>query len=264
MLSATAVGGFIEHYVAKNGSGVIWDVLGAQINVSPASVSILIVASLAAEIFVVANMRKPSRRLETVVVVTFSSLTAAFAMLFGRYFLLALMNEAFPGLMLLLALAVFSGIYVLFLVLIDAASENAKNIAISFFSIATGAFISASFGTWIILLVLVSVVGVDIAGNLAISPGYVFEPIRMSFTTDNWAIGLGDLLSYSIVAAHSYILGGPYLLAGTTFLILLASALTLRYMRRRSVIRVPGLPFTLAPSVALLGVFWLMTTAFHS
>ncbi len=259
MLSATGVGGFISHFVPKNGPGVIWDALGTQVNLSPASVSLLIVASLAAEIFTVANMRKPSRRLETAVIILFTSLTATFALVFGRYFLLALMKEAFPALMVLLSVAVFAGIYALFLVLIDAASESAKNLALSLFSVTTGGFISASFGTWIILLVLIAVVGIDIAGALALSPGNFFEPIRMSFTTPNWAIGLGDLLCYSVVASHAYLLGGLYLSASTIFLILISAGLTLRFMRKRSLIRVPGLPLTLAPSVTLMALFWLAT-----
>ena len=260
MASSVAAGAFILHFLPGGGLVVVWDLLGSRIHLNPSSVALLIVASLSAEIFTVINMRKPSRRLEAVVILLFTTLTAGFALLSGRYFLLALMQEAFPALMLLLSVAVFAGVYVLFLVLIDATSEPAKNLALAVFSVTTGAFIATSFQTWIIVAVLIAVVVIDIAGTLAISPSFAadqFEPTRTALTTPNWAIGLGDLLSYSIVATHAYLLGGFYLAGIVVILVIITAGLTLRFMRKRSLIRVPGLPLTLAPSVALVALIWL-------
>lgn len=260
MSSAVAVGAFIIRFIPEGGMVVIWDLIGTHVTLSSSSVALLIVASLAAEIFTIANMRKPSRRLETAVILLFTALTATFALLFGRYFLLALTAEAFPGLMLLLSLAVFAGVYVLFLVLIDAVSERAKNAALALFSVTTGAFIATSFETWIIILVLVAVVGIDTFVGMVLRwkhPSQSFEPLRTSLTTPNWAIGLGDLLSYSIIATHAYVLGGSYLGGSAIALVLLAATITLSVMRRKALTRVPGLPLTLTPSIALVALAWL-------
>jgi len=261
MVSAIATGAFILHFVPQGGLVVVWDILGTRIHLNPPTVAVLIVASLAAEIFTVVNMRKPSRKLETAVILLFTALTASFALLFGRYFLSALMEEAFPALMLLLSVAVFAGVYVLFLVLIDEGSEPAKNIALALFSVTTGAFIATSFQAWIVIIVLTAVIGIDVVGALILRPGSaatIFEPTRASLTTPDWAIGLGDLLSYSIVATHAYLLGSYYLSAVVVILVLFTAALTLRFMRTRSLVRVPGLPLTLTPSVMLVVIFRLL------
>lgn len=128
MISATVTGAFIRYFLPEGGMVAVWDLLGTRIQLSPVSAAIVVIASLAAETFTILNIRKPSKKLEAVIIVLFTGVTATLALVFGRYFLSMLMVEAFSTLMLLLTIAVFAGVYVLFLVLIDVPTERAKNL----------------------------------------------------------------------------------------------------------------------------------------
>lgn len=262
MACASGIGAFILRFLPEGGGVVVWDFLGTRVHLSPASVALAIVAALVAEALTVLNMRKPSRQLETVVIVLFTTLTASLALLFGRYFLSSLMAEAFATLMLVLSIAVFAGVYILFLVLIDVPSERAKNLALGVFSVATGAFIATSFQTWVIIAVLIGVIAVDALGVIVIGRGSrdgEYERTRTALTTRSWAVGLGELLTYSIITAHAYVLAGFLFSAVIAGLILVAAALTLRMMTMKSLQQVPGLPLTLTPSVIVLLAVWFLS-----
>jgi hypothetical protein len=77
---------------------------------------------------------------------------------------------------------------------------------------------------------------------------------QLTFSTREWGIGIGDLICYAIIAAHTSVYFGVYAGATSLILILLGSAITIKAAASKT--RFPGLPIPiglgLLPAIVLL------------
>jgi hypothetical protein len=181
-------------------------------------------------------------------------------LLIGRLVLAWLGLES-QFLLIAVAAAAFIGMFLAFLVLIDALSREARNKIFVISSGALGAFLG-------ILIPTLPVIGISavlsIADAILIMSDRVqrivgeaeYEELimEMAFSTKEWGIGIGDLIGYSMIAANTSANFG--MLAGgvSLALILIGSFLTMELALKHR--RAPGLPIATAlgllPSIIIL------------
>jgi hypothetical protein len=224
---------------------------------TPTNSLVLIGALLAGEIFLVSVLSGAHRRVEAMVVVAFAALSGTLALALGRDLFLALFPDAFGGLSAILAIGVFGGMFVMFLILIGECSERAKNTVMLVFAAMGGAVIGASFPTATLLLVVTILVAADTILTQArrATAGLEARTLPMTaFTTAAWTVGLGDLLAYAVLMAHVFTRGGVFLLLPSLALLLLGTLATMRWAGRSPFPVVPGLLAPMALAVIPLGI----------
>jgi hypothetical protein len=164
-------------------------------------------------------------------------------------------------LLVVLAAVAFTGMFGAFLVLIDMASREARN---WLFVVSSGAF-GAFLGVLVPTVPTIGILAVlSAADTILILSNQVQKMLgdakygelimSVSFSADDWGIGVGDLLCYSMIAANTSLYFGAYA-GGLSMLFLLAGAfLTMKLAEKHT--RVPGLPIAVAlgllPSITLL------------
>ena len=160
------------------------------------------------------------------------------------------------------AAVTYLGMYFAYLVVIDAVSERTRNTLFIICSGTLGAFVG-------VLMHILLVIGISIALSvvdtilikrktvqriIGLRAEYEKVIMKMTFSTREWGIGIGDLICYSMIVSSSSVNFG--VLAGSSSLgfILIGSFLTMKLGVKH--MRVPGLPIVTAlgllPSIILL------------
>jgi hypothetical protein len=221
----------------------------------------LMAISIVAILFLFLRAVKTGREIVVRILVSFYILAGCYSLLLiGR--LVFVMSGSDSQLLLLVpAAATFVGMFGAFLVFIDSISRKARN---RLFVISTGAF-GALMGVLVptpfVLggLVMLSIADTILILNKSIQRTFgetKYEELlqQLTFSTRDWGIGIGDLICYSIIGAHTSVYFGVYAGTISLVLILLGSFVTIKAAAKRS--RFPGLPVPIAlgllPSIILL------------
>jgi hypothetical protein len=183
------------------------------------------------------------------------------SLLFGKlvFTLLGLRSHL---LHILVAAVAYLGAYFAYLVIVDVISERTRNTLFVICSGILGAFLG-------VLIHMLAVIGISIAlsvvDTILIKRGtaqriiglpaeYEKLIMKMTFSTEKWGIGIGDLICYSMIVSSSAVNFGVLAGCSSLGLILIGSFLTMILAVKRR--RVPGLPVVTAlgllPSIMLL------------
>jgi hypothetical protein len=183
-------------------------------------------------------------------------------LLFGKLLFITLGLES-PIFLVFVAFVAYIGSYFAFLSFVDQLSRNGRN---RLFVIASG-----SLGSFLGLLLPIPII-VVVSVILAIADAFLIQTeffkgllgqaryektiIEMAFSTSEWGIGIGDLISYSMIVSGTSANFG-LVIGGLSLLFILAGALlTMRLTANQR--QVPGLPIATAlgllPSLFVLFV----------
>lgn len=150
------------------------------------------------------------------------------------------------------AAVAYLGIYFAYLVIVDAVSDRTRNRLFVICSGTLGAFLG-------VLIHILPVIGISIALSVvdailikrktvqrAIGLPAEYEKLimKMTFSTKEWGIGIGDLICYSMIVSSSSVNFGVVVGGSSLGLILIGSFLTMKLVVRH--MRVPGLPLVTA------------------
>jgi hypothetical protein len=125
----------------------------------------------------------------------------------------------------------FLGVMAIF----DVLSRNMRNLMFAFCSGVLGAFIGSLIPMAALILILVSMSALDMIDNYE-----ELVVLKLSYAGKDWAIGLGDLLSYSMLVANTFATFGSFAAMGSLCLILIGSFVVSRKAERSG--QVAGLP----------------------
>ncbi len=179
----------------------VTELLGTKLYLNAAGSGVLLLALVAGEVYLVFRMERTSTGAESAVLLSFALLSGLLTLIFTKSFA----DAYFPATGILLVFIVSSGVfislYLTFLVLIGEYSEGMKNALLVIFSATIGAFFSLIIPTSSLLVILLIVVGVDTLLTYSRSKETsINEPMKLSFTTEDWGIGLGDMIVFCMVA----------------------------------------------------------------
>ena len=168
---------------------------------------------------------------------------------------------ASPLLLLVVAIITYSGAYFAYLVLVDALSKRKKNILFVICSGALGSFLGVlmppfiSIGISVFLSVLdLILIEKKIVENAVGEKTYEKLLTEVTFSHQDWGVGIGDLTCYSLVFSNTLVNFGIYMGTLSLTLILLGVLLTLFLTIRN--IRQPGLPIPI--TLGILPSFFLL------
>jgi hypothetical protein len=238
-------------------------VLGAQLYLTPVATGVLISGMVASEMYLVSRLERVGRMAEAVVLMSVAMaagfLTLAFAKGFVDTFFGASSGVA---VMATLSLGVFLSIFLTFLVLIGEYSETVKNALLTVFSSTMGAFFGLIFPTLQLLLLMVTMMGLDVVLTYGSSrTASSWRPSRLAFTTRDWGVGLGDLIVYTTVTGKALVAYGPLVFVASALLLMLGISAAVALVRRWNWSSVPGVlwggGFASLPMVACL--LWAST-----
>lgn len=184
---------------------------------------------------------------------------------------------------LIIILSIIPGLILSYFLLSEKSTPATKNIALLLFGSLIGAFLGIVLPTWTAFL-LVGILSIyDI---IAVFKGPIKKiiemtendedknlPVDMTYASQNWEIGLGDLAFYSMLSTHTLLLGFkiefltefglvgaiiPYI--STTIGIILGAIITFQLLKKREML--PGLPISIGLGVLFylisLLIFWLI------
>jgi len=262
---SSVVAQLVSTFSPEGTSFLIAEALGLRFYLAPTGAAVVVVALVSAELFLVLRIAVPKTRSSIIIVLVFVMLAGTTSLLVGRRLFLAYLPEAFPMMSLLLALGVFAGFFLTFLTLIGVASNLAKNGTLTIFSITTGALIASSFPTLPVLITLTVLIAADFllaySRRTQAEEDLARDVSMTAVVTRKWMIGVGDLTTYAILLAHSLVAKGIYLFCPMLVTVVCGVLLTMRWATRSNVPYVPGLLLTAGPSVAILAVAWVMSSA---
>jgi hypothetical protein len=238
----------------------LFSLFGTGETFSPLSLLILAVATVTI-LFVFLGILKIGKEFAVkILVASFIVAGSLSILLLGRFVLTSIgLESQFP--FIIVAAIAFIGMFFAFLVFIDLLSQEARNKLFVISSGSLGAFLG-------ILMPVLPVIGIStilsildailILGNKMprILGEAKYEKLitEMTFLTEEWAIGAGDLVCYSMIASSTCVTFGVLAAGVSLFLMLLGSFLTMKLAAKR--MRVPGLPLVIAlgllPSIILL------------
>lgn len=181
-------------------------------------------------------------------------------LLFGKLAFTLLGLES-PLLLIVVAVVAYIGSYLAYLVLVDALSGRMKNMLFVICSGALGSFLG-------VLLPVISVIGILIflsfldfvlikkktVEKIVGEENYEKLVLDVTFSNEDWGIGIGDLTCYGMVVSNTLTHLGILAGALSLLFILFGSFLSLVLLFR--FIRIPGLPIAvilgLLPSITML------------
>ena len=183
-------------------------------------------------------------------------------LLFGKLLFISL-GLASPVFLVFVAIVAYIGSYLVFLSFVGSLSRKAKNRLFILSSGSLGSFLGLLLPLPIIIVVSIILAIADaILIQTKFFKGFLGEAqyekmiIEMAFSTSEWGIGIGDLISYSMIvsgtlANFGLVIGGLSLL-----FILVGAIITMSFTVKQR--QVPGLPIAavlgLLPSIAILVV----------
>lgn len=181
-------------------------------------------------------------------------------LLFGKLLFISLGLET-PIFLIFVAVVAYIGTYFAFLAFVDSLSQKARN---RLFVISSG-----SLGSFLGLLIpILPVIGISII--LAITDIFLIQTaffqrmlgeakhekiiIEMAFSTNEWGIGIGDLICYSMIVSSTSANYGILVGSLSLLFILTGALLTMKLTAKQR--QVPGLPIATAlgllPSILVL------------
>jgi hypothetical protein len=181
-------------------------------------------------------------------------------LLFGKllFTLLGFDNPIF--ILFFLAIA-YTCTYFAFLNFFDSLSLKARNRLFIISSGSLGSFLGLLIPIVGIIVILIILSGIDLfliqtnffkkkLGQLN-HEKFIFE---MAFSTNDWGIGIGDLICYSIIVSSTFANFGIIIGSFSLFLLILGSLLTMKFTTKEK--NMPGLPISLGlgilPSLIVL------------
>jgi hypothetical protein len=184
------------------------------------------------------------------------------SLLFGKL-VFTLLGLKSHFLHILAAAIAYVGVYCAYLVIVDAISERTRNTLFIVCSGSLGAFLG-------VLIHLLPIIGISIAlsvvdmilvkrktvqRTVGLPAEYEEMIMRMTFSTKDWGIGIGDLVCYSMIVSSSSVNFGALVGGLSLGFILMGSLLTMKLAMKH--MQVPGLPIVTAlgllpPIIALL------------
>lgn len=183
---------------------------------------------------------------------------------------------------LVVIISIVAGLYLSYSLLAKNASPKAKNTALLLFGAFIGAFLGIVLPTWTAFLLIGILSVYDIIAVFRGPIKKIIEmteeneesglPVDMTYATQGWEIGLGDLAFYSMLSTHTLILGFQldFLVADgllgaiipcvcTTVGILIGAIITFKLLKKRPLL--PGLPISVGLGILFyllsLLMFWL-------
>jgi hypothetical protein len=226
------------------------------------SLNLLLIATASVTVLFVffRSLRSGKEFAVKILVTSFMIAGSLSILLIGRLVSLMLGSES-QLIFIILAAAAFAGMFCAFLYFIDALSHKVKNRLFVICSGALGAFLG-------ILLPTLPVIGIcaiwsvsdavlvlsDTVQEIFGAAKYEELIMEAAFSTEEWGIGVGDLICYSMIAANTSVYFGAVAGSASLILILAGAFFTLKLAVKR--MRVPGLPIATAlgllPSILLL------------
>jgi hypothetical protein len=181
-------------------------------------------------------------------------------LLFGKHLFIILKLES-PFFLLVVAVVAYVGTYFSYLAFIEALSERARNILFLTCSGTLGSFIGVLIPSLPIIVISLFFAIADIilirrstVEKIVGKGEYEKLILKVSFSSRDWGIGIGDLTCFSMIVSNSAISYGVLIGGLSLVLILAGSLLSLGFTVR--MIRIPGLPIStilgLLPSIVLL------------
>jgi hypothetical protein len=242
------------------GRDSLFSLLGYGETFSPLSLLIVAVVTVTILLVFLGILKTGKEYAVKILVASFIAAGSLSTLLLGRFVLTLIGLESQLPFIIVAAIA-FTGMFLAFLAFIDLLSQEARNKLFVISSGSLGAFLG-------ILIPALPVIGISailsIADTILILGNRMqrilgeakYEKLitEMTFSTEEWAIGTGDLVCYSMIASSTSVNFGVLAGGASLFLMLLGSFLTMKLAAKRT--RVPGLPLVIAlgllPSIILL------------
>jgi hypothetical protein len=172
-------------------------------------------------------------------------------LIYAKLFLMSY-NVSSPSLAFALSIVGYFFGFLGVMAIFDVLSRNMRNLMFAFCSGVLGAFIGSLIPMAALILILVSMSALDM---IVTRKGVVKESkkildnyeelvvLKLSYAGKDWAIGLGDLLSYSMLVANTFATFGSFAAISSLFLILIGSFVVSRKAEKSG--QVPGLPIAI-------------------
>jgi hypothetical protein len=181
-------------------------------------------------------------------------------LLFGKL-VFTLLGLSSPVFLVVVAIVAYAAAYFAYLVIVDALSDRMKNLLFVICSGVLGSFLGVLLPTVLVIGISVFLSVLDIilikrktVENIVGKKSYEKLVINVTFSNQDWGIGIGDLTCYALVVSNALVTFGVFAGFISLFLILIGALISLALTIRR--FRLPGLPIPvtlgLLPSVILL------------
>jgi hypothetical protein len=210
---STAISGVLAWYmnVAEMGGQEVFvtEVFGTRLYLTAVGTGVLLTGLIAGEVHIVSKLERTRSISESVVIFSFALLSGMLAMLFTQTFAYSYFPVGGGLIVLIVSAGIFVSIYLTFLVLIGEYSEGLKNLLLIIFSGTIGAFFSLLIPASGMVVVLLIVVGIDVLMTY-IRGRQVggSEPLKLSVTTRDWGVGMGDLIVFAMVTDKALVASG--------------------------------------------------------
>jgi hypothetical protein len=220
VLSSATVAYYMNVSELNTGKVFASNVLGAQLYLSPVGIGVLLTGLISGEVYLVFKIERTRGAAESLVLFSFSLLSATLALVFAKAFADAYFPDTGTVLVTIVSFGIFISIFLTFLVLIGEYSEATKNLLLLVFGATIGEFFSLIIPSVALVGILAIVVLVDVVLTFERAKAKsLAEPVKLSFTTRDWGVGLGDVVVFCMVADKSLIFGGaPSYLLSVAFL----------------------------------------------
>lgn len=211
--ASTLLSGILAAYmnVAEQGADTVYitEVFGTRLYLSAVGMGVLLTGLIAGEVYVVSKMERTRSVAEGIVLFSFALLSGMLALLFTQTFAYSYFPIGGGVLVLVVSAGVFISIYLTFLVLIGEYSEGMKNVLLLTFSGTIGAFFSLLIPTAGMVFVLLIVVSIDVLMTyIRARQAGPEEPLKLSVTTGDWGVGMGDLIVFAMVTDKALVSAG--------------------------------------------------------
>jgi hypothetical protein len=210
---STLLSGLLAAYMSFSQPGTstvyITEVFGTKLYLSAVGTGVLLTGLIAGEVHIVSKMEKTKSISEGVVLFSFALLSGMLALIFTQTFAYSFFPIGGGLLVLVVAGGIFVSIYLTFLVLIGEYSERMKNVLLLIFSGTIGAFFSLLIPAPGMAFLLLIVVSIDVLMTYIRSrTAGSEEPLKLSVTTRDWGVGMGDMIVFAMVTDKSLVSAG--------------------------------------------------------
>lgn len=211
--ASTLLSGILAAYMHLSEQGVgtvfVTEVFGTKLYLTAVGTGVLLTGLIAGEIHIVSRMERTRSTSESIVLFSFALLSGMLALIFTQTFAYSYFPIGGGLVVLVVSAGVFVSIYLTFLVLIGEYSEGIKNGLLLVFSGTIGAFFSLLIPTAGMLAVLAIVVTIDVLMTSVRSrQAGREEPLKLSVTTRDWGVGMGDLIVFAMVTDTALVSAG--------------------------------------------------------
>jgi len=258
---STLLSGVLAAYMSLSeaGAGTIYvtEVFGTKLYLTAVGTGVLMTGLIAGEIYIVSKIGRTKTLSEGLVLLSFALLSGMLALIFTQTFAYSYFPVGGAFLVLLVSGAIFVSVYLTFLVVIGEYSERVKNILLLIFGATIGAFFSLLIPLEPLFFMLIVVVSIDVGVTYSKSHGSEVEPTKLSVTTRELGVGMGDIIVFAMVTDKALIATGAPGYFVSIGLLALGFWGAVRLVNSRSGSMVPGtllaaLPASLPIALVLL------------